>query len=151
MNDSKRIWVWVGVAVVVIALAAWLIWGVSLKPKQLTGPVPVFAPQGQLTPQFPKNLILDARAEVNSSYSIGYSTSTNQYTAEWVSSSSLATLDADYKNYFAANGWQVTNSNAVSAVTKLGVVYASTSTANINVTLVAQGKGSEVTISYVAH
>ena len=149
MENSKRIWVWVGIAVVVIAVILVFVWKPSTKPA--SGPVPVFAPQGQLIPQFPKELILDPRAQVNSSYSIGYSSSTNQYTAEWVSSSSLATLDAGYKKYFVASGWTITNSNTVTAASKLGVVYAATSTANVNVTMVAQGKGSEVTISYVGH
>ena len=65
MKEMKNIWVWVGVAVVVIVIALALMWRPSV-PKP-TSPVPVFAPQGQLTPNFPKELILDPQAQVNSS------------------------------------------------------------------------------------
>ena len=139
---------WVGVAVVVIAIAVVFIWSHGKKP---TGPVPVFAPQGQLTPNFPKQLMLDPQAQVNSSYSINYDPTTNQYTAEWTSSSSLAALYGDYQTYFGNNGWTITNQSGVKAVSKLAVLYAATTTANVNVTLVSRGKGSDATISYLVH
>jgi hypothetical protein len=138
------------VAVVVIILVVWGIWKLQPKP-QATGPVPVFAPQGQLVPNFPKQLMLDPQAQVNSSYSINYDPTTNQYTAEWTSSSSLATLYGDYQKYFGDNGWTITNQSGVKGTSKLAVLYAATSSANVNVTLVTQGKGSSATISYVAH
>lgn len=150
MKDSKRIWVWIGVAIVVIAVIVLVVWKLTAKPKP-AGPVPVFAPQGQLVPNFPKELILDPQAQVASSYSINYDSSTNQYTAEWASSSSLATLYGEYQKYFGTNGWAITNQSGVKGASKLAVLYAATTTANVNVTLVSQGKGSEATISYVAH
>jgi hypothetical protein len=150
MKDSKRIWVWVGAAIVVIAVIVFVMWKLTAKPKP-TGPVPVFAPQGQLTPNFPKQLILDPQAQVNSSYSINYDPTTNQYTAEWTSSSSLASLYGDYQKYFGDNGWTITNQSGVKTASKLAVLYAATTTANVNVTLVTQGQGSDATISYVAH
>jgi hypothetical protein len=150
MKDSKQIWVWVGVAVVVIVVVFAFVW--KLKPKPVaSGPVPVFAPQGQLTPNFPKDLILDNNAAISGSYSINYSSSTNQYTAEYDSSNTLVSLYNSYKTYFGANGWMVTNSSSIKSASKIGILIAATSSANVNVTLIAKGKGSEATISYVAH
>lgn len=149
MNDSKRIWIWVGVAVVVIVVAVAFVWRPG--PKKPSGPTPVFAPQGQLTPNFPKELILDPQAAIGVSYAINYNPSTNQYTAQWTSSSSLVTVYNDYQKYFQDNGWTITNKSGVKAASKIGAMYASTATANVNVTIVAQGKGAAVTISYVGH
>jgi hypothetical protein len=150
MKNSKQLWVWVGVVVVVVILVVWGIW--KLQPKsQTASPAPVFAPQGQLTPNFPKQLMLDPQAQVNSSYAINYDPTTNQYTAEWTSSSSLAVLYGDYQKYFGDNGWTITNQSGVKGASKLAVLYAATSSANVNVTLVTQGKSSSATISYVAH
>jgi hypothetical protein len=148
MKDSKKIWMWVGVAVVVIVVVVVIVWKPSAKPM---GPVPVFAPQGQLVPNFPKQLILDPQAQINSSYSINYDPTTNQYTAEWTSSSSLASLYGDYQKYFGDNNWTITNQSGITGASKLAVLYAATSSASVNVTLVSQGKGSQGTISYVAH
>ena len=149
MNDSKKIWAWVGVAVVVIVVVLAVVW--KFTPKHASGPVPVFAPQGQLTPNFPKGLILDNNAVIAGSYSINYSSSTNQYTAEYNSSDTVPALYKDYQTYFAANGWMVTNSSSIKSASKIGVVIAATSSANVNVTLIAKGIGSQATISYVAH
>jgi hypothetical protein len=149
MSSSKQIWVWIGVVVVVIIVVIALV--VALRPSPPAArPMPVFAPQGQLTPGFPKELVLDPQAQVNNSYSINYSSSTNQYTAEWVSSSSLVTLYGNYKTYFGQSGWTITNSSDVVAGSKLGVLYAATSSAKVNVTLVSQKSGSDVTVTYVA-
>lgn len=148
MNDSKRIWIWVGVVVVLVAIA--FAWWPSQK-KQPSGPTPVFAPQGQLTPNFPKQLMLDPAAQVGQSYAINYDPNTNQYTAQWTSSSSVATVYNDYQTYFGANGWTITNQSGAKAASKIAAMYAATSTANVNVTIVAQGKGAAVTVSYVGH
>jgi hypothetical protein len=148
MKDLTRIWVWVGVAVVVIVVAVVIIWRPG---KKATGPVPVFAPQGQLTPNFPKQLMLDPEAQVSTSYAINYDPTTNQYTAEWTSSSSLASLYGDYQKYFGDNGWTITNQSGLTSASRLAVLYAATTTANVNVTLVTQGQGAQATVSYVAH
>lgn len=150
MNSTRNLWVWVGVVVVVVAVAVAFVWHPGSKPAA-TGPVPVFAPQGQLTPNFPKQLMLDPQAEVNTSYSINYDPSTNQYTADWTSSSSLASLYGDYQKYFGDNGWTITNQSGAAAGSKLAVLYAATTTANVNVTLVSQGGHTDATVSYVAH
>jgi hypothetical protein len=147
MKSSKQIWVWVGIVVVVIIVVIALV--VSLRPKPAARPIPVFAPQGQLTPSFPKDLVIDSNAQVSNSYSINYDASTNQYTAEWVSSSSLPAVYNDYKTYLANNGWTITNSSNVTAASKLGVLYAASSSAKVNVTLVSKGSGSDVSVTYV--
>jgi len=145
------VWAWVGGVIVVIAIAggvAWHFYGGTHAPVP-TGPVAVHAPTGQLIPGFPPSLILDPAAQVNNSYSINYSTSTNQYTAEWVSSSTPAALYAKYQSYTAANGWTVTNQ--ANYPTLKGIYATSASgTAAMNVIITSQGKGSQVTISYVA-
>ncbi len=147
MKDSKRIWVWVGVAVVVLAVIFSLLWRPKA-PQAPTSPTAVFAPQGQLTPNFPKELILDPQAQFTTSYSVNYNPTLNQYTAEWNSSSSLVTLYNNYKTYFGSNGWTITNSSGATNASKIAVMYAATSTANVNVSFVAQGKGTGMSVSY---
>jgi hypothetical protein len=153
MKDPKVVWAWVGGAVVVIALAAGVAWhfygGGGASNEAAAGPVAVHAPTGQLVPGFPQALILDDAAQVNNSYSINYSTSTNQYTAEWSSSSSLASLYAKYQNYAAVNGWTISNSADYPTLKGIYATNAS-ATAAMNVIMTPQDKGSEITISYVA-
>jgi hypothetical protein len=108
----------------------------------------VHAPTGQLITGFPKELILDDASQMNNSYSINYSSSTNQYTAEWVSSSSLASLYAKYQAYAPANGWTVMNHANLPTLKGVYATNASTSVA-MNVIITPQGKGSKVTITYV--
>jgi hypothetical protein len=151
MEGSKRIWVWVGIVVIIIVVVFAFVWKPAPSQPASSGRAPVYAPQGQLTPNFPKELILDPQAQVNSSYSINYDASTNQYTAEWVSSSSLATLYNNYKTYFGNNGWAIANASGATSASKIGAMYATTSTAKVNVTFLAQGKGTGVSISYVAY
>jgi hypothetical protein len=145
MKDKKNIWVAVGVVVVILAVILIFVWKPTSKPAG--APAPVYAPQGQLTPQFPKQLILDTSAAVNGSYSIGYSSSTNQYTAEFNSSSSMATEYASYKQYFSSNGWTLTN-DITKYPTSRGL-YASNASADAAIGIVSVGSGSQVTISYV--
>jgi hypothetical protein len=150
MKDPKVVWAWVGGAIVVIVVAAGVVWHFYGTQKPVnTGPVAVHAPVGQLVPGFPPSLILDSAAQVNNSYSINYSTSTNQYTAEWVSSSTIASLYAKYQAYAAANGWTITNSADYPTLKGLYATDASSSAA-MNVIITTQGTGSKVTISYVA-
>jgi hypothetical protein len=150
MKGLKNIWVWVGVAVVVIILVVWGI-GRLQSHQQVAAPTVVYAPQGQLVQNFPKELILDPKAQINSTYSINYDPTTNQYTAEWNSSSSLVSLYNIYNTYFGSNGWTITNSSGATSTSKIAAMYAATSTANVNVSLVAQGQGAGVSVSYVAH
>ncbi len=151
MVNSKRVWVWVGIIVVVVILAVIFFWRPATPNSQpaATSPAPVYASQGQLTPNFPKDLILDPQAQVESSYAINYNPGDNEYTAQWASSSSLATLYGDYTAYLSGNGWTISNSSNLTAASTMGAIYASNASANVNVSIVAQGTGSDVTISYV--
>ena len=152
MNDRKKLWIWVGVVVVVIAIAGWMVWHFEQKtaPPVASGPVPVFAPKGQLIPNFPKDLIIDSSAAISGSYSLNYSSSTNQYTAEYTSSSTVTSLYKSYQSYLPKNGWTVTGSltthptfNAIAAVQGNNQLQIVISTQG------GQNKGSQVTITYV--
>ena len=166
MKDQKNLWVWVGVVVVVIvAVAVGVTWFFGRSPSAPTGPVPVHAPMGQVIEGFPQDLILGTAtssgagtnffAGITNSYSINYSSSINQYTAEWVSSSTPAALYAQYQDYITNNGWTVTNN---ADTTELYAIYATNASSSvINIVIIpqsqaAQGasdKGSKVTVSYV--
>ena len=148
MNSTKKIWAWVGVAIVVIIVVVAFVWRPA---KKSAAPVPVFAPQGQLTPNFPTDLILDPQAQIGSSYSINYDAKTNLYTAQWNSSSSLVLLYNEYETYLGSHAFTVTSASGATSASKLAAVYAMSIHANVNVTIAAQGKGSQVTISYAAH
>lgn len=148
MQDTKRIWVWIGVAVIVIGVIVFVIWRPTAKAPVVavhTNPPPVYAPQGQLTPQFPKELILDGMTNVTSSYSIGYSSTTNQYTAVFNASTSMAVLFSAYTNYFNSNGWNITN--LATQNPSLRGLYAENATSGVAVTIIPEGKGAQVTIS----
>ena len=92
------------------------------------------APKGGLT--FPTQAQTDAAkatvaanwaAAISGSYSINYSSSTNQYTAQYDSSNTLVSLYNSYKTYFGTNGWMVTNSSSIKSASKIGVLIAATS------------------------
>lgn len=148
MNDSKHVWAWVGVVVVVALVAAWIVWRPASKQAGPSAPVPIYAPQGQLVPQFPKALILDSTAAISGSYSIGYSSSTNQYTAEYDSSSTVTSLFAQYKTYLPANGWTITGT--LTSHPTFDVIAASQGNDQLQVVISTAGKGSQATITYVA-
>lgn len=118
------------------------------QPKSPTGVSPTYAPKGKLVAGFPKELILDNAARVSNSYSINYSASLNQYTAEWNSSSSMVTLYASYKEYLSKHGWRIVNQNTRNASWR--GVYATNGTHDANVAIVSKGSGAQVIISYVA-
>lgn len=144
-------WVWVGIVVVLFGVVAFIVWPSHNNSNQTaSGPVPVYAAQGQLTPQFPKSLILDGLSSVNSSYSINYASSTNQYTAIFDASTSIDVLFKSYRQYFLANHWQI--QNAVTSLPTSRSLYAITSSseANVSITQAQRGIGSQVTISYLA-
>jgi len=147
MKDPKVFWVWVGIVVVVMIVVAFFIWRPGAKPQVASGPVPVYAPQGQLVPQFPPSLILGTSTIVNGSYAINYTSSTNQYTVEFNSSSSMASLYTSYKQYLSANGWTITN-DITKYPTSRGL-YASNTSSSVTVGIAQNNKGSQVTISYV--
>ena len=145
MNDPKRIWAWVGVAILVIVVIAWVIW--RPQEKVASGPSPVFAPQGQLVPQFPKDLILDTNAAISGSYAINYSSSTNQYTAEYDSSSTVTSLYKDYQSYLSTNNWVVIGS--LTTHPTFDAIAATQGNNQLQVVISAENKGSQVTITYM--
>jgi hypothetical protein len=129
--------------VVVIGALAW--WEIA---SQRHGALPVFAPAGQLIAGFPKELVLDPAAQISKSYAINYSSSTNQYTANWISSSSIDDLYREYLSYFASHGWAVINSST--NTTAFRGIYAVTATEDTNIVINSSGKdGLAVTLSYV--
>jgi hypothetical protein len=155
MQNAKRIWVWVGIVVVVLIIGIFVVLAFVSKstptPGTVSVPAPVYAPQGQLAPGFPKYLILDPQAQIGSSYSINYDPTTNQYTARWISSSSVATIYGQYKSYFGNNGWVLSNSSGATSASKIAAMYAATSSAKVNVTMLSKSGGAEVTVSYVGY
>ena len=145
MKDPKCIWVWVGVAVVVVAVA--LIWKPTVeKPLVASVPTPVYASQGQLVPQFPKGLIIDSKAAMSGSYSINYSSSTNQYAAEYYSSSTVTSLYNQYQTYLPRNSWTVIGS--ITTRPSYDVIWASQGNDQLQVIIGTQKKGSQVTVTY---
>lgn len=151
MQDKRagNVWVWVGVAVVVIAVILFFVWKPTpSKAPSTTQAMPQYAPQGQVVSGFPQKLILGTSPTVNSSYSIGYASSTNQYTAQWTSSSSVASMFSQYKTYLAANGWTISNQASVKSAATIYATDASSDVLNLAVT--AQGSGSQMILSYVA-
>jgi hypothetical protein len=152
MKDSKVVWAWVGGVVVVVAIVggvAWHFYRLAHAPK--IGPAPVHASVGQVISGFPQGLILGSSStQPTNSYSINYSSSTNQYTTEYNSSSSIASLYAQYQSYVVANGWIIINRADTTSIEGLTATNAS-STATLVVIIVPQGKGSKATITYLAH
>ncbi len=149
MKNPKVLWAWICGVIIVVALVAGVAWYFYSATKSTTGPMAVHAPAGQLIPGFPQGLILDSAAQPDNSYSIGYSSSTNQYTAEWNSSSSLATLYAEYQSYAKMNGWTITNQADGPTFKGIYATNASSSAA-VNVVITSRADGSsEVTVSYI--
>ncbi len=132
-------------AIVVVAVILGVSWYFFGRP---TPPRATFAPQGALISGFPQNLVLDTAAAINNSYSIAYSGNLNQYTANWVSSSSMDALYGKYLQYFTANGWTITNSST--AIAGFRGLYAVNPSADVNVAMSNVGAGGlRVTVSYV--
>lgn len=169
MNDKKNLWVWIGVAVVVVAvIVAVVVWFVNRgqAPQQAAVVPVVHAPAGQVIAGFPQQMILGVSTSssatsgaasffsgITDSYSIGYSTSTNQYTAEWVSSSTIAALYKQYQDYVTKNGFTIIN-HADTATLKS--IYATNPISVVNIVItpqssVGQNKGSKIIVSYVTN
>ena len=79
----------------------------SKQQEETAGPAPVYASQGQLAGGFPRELVLDGAASVESSYTIAYDASVNQHTAVFMSEISPAALHGQYKKYFTDNTWEI--------------------------------------------
>ncbi len=137
--------------VVVVVVAGGVTWYLLARgPQTPGGPVPVYAPPGQLVASFPKQLILDNAAAVTNSYSVTHSSSSNQYTAQWNSSSSMDTLYSAYKQYFPANGWTIIND--VTQYANARAIYATNASSDVSVSIGSGGKedGSQVSLTYLS-
>lgn len=133
-------------AAIVVVVAIIVIAGFFFKAWHAGGPAPVYAPHGEIVSGFPQELILDNAARVSNSYSIAYAAALNQYTVEWNSSSSPASLFAMYQDYFLKNHWTIVNS-ATSQPNFRGL-YARLGTATVNLSITLENKSSRVGLSY---
>lgn len=147
MKDPKRVWAWVGVVIVVVIVVVWVVWRAKPAGHVSSNPAPVYAAQGQLVPQFPKNLILDTSAAITGSYSIGYASSTNQYTAEYNSSSTVTSLYNQYQSFLPQNGWTV--NGVLTTSPSYDLISASQANSQLQVLISSQSGGSQVTITYL--
>lgn len=109
--------------------------------------MPVYASQGQLVPQFPAGLIVDPNAAISGSYSISYASSTNQYTAEYDSSSTVAALYGKYQSYLPQNGWTIASSLTTDPA--FDVLSAYQGNSQLQVVIENVDNGSQVTVSYL--
>lgn len=147
---DMRTVVWMVVVVIVVVGLAW--YAAIMRQGGGSGGSPqaapaVYAPQGQVIQGFPKQLILDNAAVVNNSYSITYSAGADQYTAQWNSSSSVTALYNAYKQYLPANGWTITND--VATPSWFRGLYATDASGDASIAISAQGKESQVVITYL--
>jgi hypothetical protein len=151
MDKNRKLWIGAGIVVVmvVVCLVTWWFAVEKVSVKKAPAVVAVHALKGQLTAGFPKELILDSTAALSDSYAINYSSSTNQYTAEWISSSSSDALYDTYHAYITKNGWTITNQADGSG---LKGIYATKASSALNIIMVpqTQSKGTKVMIAYVA-
>jgi hypothetical protein len=153
MQDKRRgnVLIWIGILALIVIVLLVIFWKPSqpAAPATQPQPQPTYAPQGQVVAGFPQELVLDPNAKVGSSYSINYSASTNQYTAEWASSMSMASLFGKYKTYLSSNGWTITGQSGKAT---LDSVYATDASGDVaNVVISPRATGNEVVVSYVAH
>jgi hypothetical protein len=156
MNPSRTRWVWIGsiIAVTVIAVAiVVLIGNRSQNPSHeslaVKSSAPVYAPQGELVAQFPKDLILDPAAAMSQSYFLGYSSRANQYTAQFDSSSSMTTLYEEYLKFLPEHGWTITNN--VTAFRNSRGIAAISASSSVQVSIVAHHDGSAAAVAYVTN
>ncbi len=107
----------------------------------------VYAAKGELTPGFPKELILDDGAKLSDSYSIAYDANLKQYTATFDSQKSMKDLFALYQSYFPKNEWMITNQ--ITKYTTSRGLYAKKNNDEIGVAIISGDNANQVVISYV--
>jgi hypothetical protein len=133
--------------VLIIIIVAVSVLVVKFFPNKPAVGVPVYAPKGQLVPQFPSALILDKTSGVSNSYSINYSTTTNQYTAEYNSSSTVKSLYTEYQSYLSQNNWTISGSLTTNPA--FDAINAAKGNDQLQIVISTQDKGSHVTITEV--
>ena len=151
-QSPSRLALWI--TIVVIVVAAILILASLLGRQQgtqmtanLPSPTPVYATPGEVVPSFPRDLLLDPQASVQNSYSLTYSSTTNQYTAEWNSSTTMPALFQKYQAYFKQNGWTIVNQ--ITSNPAVRGLYAVNASSDVNVAITPLGSGSQATVSVV--
>jgi len=145
-SKNDRVLVWVGVVALFSGLYLMATWQVP--PGTLSGSMSAYASQGEVIAQFPKALFLDNAVAVEQDYSINYSASENQYTAQWNSEDAPEVVLNEYQNYFTSAGWAI--SAGSTGDPNVQQLSASASTGYALVTVAPQGVGSQVTVVYVA-
>jgi hypothetical protein len=142
-KSNSLMWVvWTVVILVIIFCVLWFSW---LKPHASV--TPVFAPPGQVTAGFPKQYLIDSGASITQSYAINYSSSTNQYTVQWNSSSSALALAAGYDIYFQNAGWNIINESTSSQ--NFQSIYAVNASGSLNFVANQQGMDTAVVLTYL--
>lgn len=149
---SRKILV-IAVAVLVVVLAALLFLYFRRQATPPTSPAPstqpplTHAPSGELTPGFPKELVLDAKAKLADSYTINYNQNLNQYTASYDSDKSMLSLFAEYKDYFKNNGWAIVNEITIYKTSR--GLYAKKDKSDASVAIIDRKPQRQVTVSYL--
>jgi hypothetical protein len=152
MQDNRKgnALVIVGIVVVAVAVILFFVWKPNLNLPVGSNGVPMgspaFAQQGTVVQGFPQNLVLNSPGAVQSSYSIGYSTSTNQYTAQWTSSESVDQLFNDYQAFLASSTWFIANQTSQPGFDTL---YLKNGSSSANVSIFTKNGVTQLLVSYL--
>ena len=151
----KRIPLWTYVVVLLIAgvtavVAIARMASQNANPTYVQVPQPEYAPQGSVVAGFPANLILGLSSTTSQSYSVQYASGTAQLTASWLSNKSLQAMLDVYRKYFAANQWAIQAQHS-SGDAESDLWAENSSSSYVQIVLLAQPKGTEVTASYVTN
>jgi hypothetical protein len=108
------------------------------------------APEGQVIPGFPNELLVEEAAVISESYSIAYSGSrVDQPVVRYMSGMSLADNIAAFRDRLQSDGWTITQDADPSA--SPAFFYAYKDNAQVNILLVADESGKvQVTVAYAA-
>ncbi len=152
-RNRKTIAIFAGTAAAVIGYVVFVIIGqqqhkggerAAFPPARSTV---VYAAKGEITPGFPKELILDERASLAQSYAIAYDQNLNQYTVAFDSDQSMSALYDAYLSYFKENGWTMVN--AIAKYPASRGLYAKKGTADASVAILEKDSSAQVIVSYV--
>jgi hypothetical protein len=108
-------------------------------------PKPVYATAGQLTPNFPTELLLGSKQSTQSSFSVSYPSAT-QSTAVFESTDSKITLYKDYLTYFQKNKYEILSQQANGQTFS---IYAIKTGGDVSVQITQNGKLTKVTVSFL--
>jgi hypothetical protein len=148
-KSVRRLALTVVIAVAVAAALAFVFfYKKAPAPAGQTGaqPVPKYAPQGELTPGFPRELILDSKAALQNSYTINYNPNSHQYTVSFNSLKSMTSLFGLYKDYFKGSGWGIVNE--ITEYKDSRGLYAVKGGAVASIAIIDGGKTRNVIVSY---